>query len=232
MNIITRQERCKAVRDFTINETVIKLLNIQYTSIQHKLIDRGYISIDIINMLPDYQWDWDYITQHSNIPLRDILNNPDNPWDWNCISRHPKLQIQDVLNKPDKPWNWNYISSHRNITLQDVLNNPNKPWDWSYISRNRNITLQDIFNNPDKPWNWNYISQNLPVTLQDVFNHPDKPWDLSCFVDKIDKKFMEYNYRKHLAAYKIQLRWFHVRTNPTYLLCRKKLERDYNKYFG
>ena len=37
-------------------------------------------------------------------------------------------------------------------------------------------------------------------------------------------------YRKHLMAFRIQNRWRNARVDPNFLLCRKKLDRDYKLF--
>ena len=68
-----------------------------------------------------------------------------------------------------------------------------------------------IQNNPDKPWIWKWKSKN-------TFN-------------KEKEDFIIEEYRKHLAAYRIQNRWKNARVNPYCCLGLNKINRDYDQLF-
>ncbi len=112
----------------------------------------------------------------------------------------------------DKRWNWYNISCNPNITMDDIRENPDKQWDWEGISCNPNITMNDIKENPDKPWRWDRMSFN-PFT-------------------KAKQDFITNEYRRYLAAYRIQQWWHQIQSDPRHPLGIRRLEREYAKLFG
>jgi hypothetical protein len=165
-----------------------------------------YLTWDIIEQYPDKPWNWDRISQNTNIKWSDIKNNlnnhfhkwnweylsnridldleyviddMDNPWDWHQISSN-KILTWDLVNKNlDKPWNWYYISQHPNIKWSNIknnLDNPNCKWEWGGISKNPNINCEIINSNLNKPWIWYNISSNKNLTWKFISKHKNKPF--------------------------------------------------------
>ena len=87
-----------------------------------------------------------------------------------------------------------------------IRKNPDKPFNWAWISLNPNITIDFIINNLDKPFDWGNISTNK--------------------FEKDKELFIEEEYRKYLAAYKIQNWWKHITMSPYYAIGRKFIDRD------
>ena len=117
--------------------------------------------IDVVNTIPDKQWNWDYLSNNPSISLQDILANHELPWNWSCISANPEITMQDVLTHPDKPWDWKLISRNPNMpreTIDFILDHPDKDWDWVSLSKNPMITMQDILTQSHLPWDWECIS--------------------------------------------------------------------------
>ena len=55
-------------------------------------------------------------------PLSRLLSKyPDKPWDWEAISQNSNLTLKDVLDNPDKPWDWYWISVNKNITIESLM---------------------------------------------------------------------------------------------------------------
>ena len=74
--------------------------------------------------------------------------------------------------------------------------NPKKEWEFYSVSRNQNIKFELVENNADREWDMYHLSINQFI--------PEK------------EEFMIREYRKYLAAYKIQLMWRKCRYNPSY----------------
>ena len=80
----------------------------------------------------------------------------------------------------------------------------NKPWRWSEISRHKNLTWDIVLNNLDKPWDWSMLSTN--------------PYIFKLTPQKI---------KEYFAAKKIYQYWFTCNTNPEYVICRKRLLKEF-----
>jgi type IV secretory pathway VirB6-like protein len=101
------------------------------------------------------------------------------------------------------------LSENSNITWDVISNNLERPWKWNAVSKNPNITLKIIEDNPDKPWDWFYISKN-----QNIFKCSP--------TNKVIKSITKWH-----AANVIKRRWFKCITDPAYVICRKRLVREF-----
>ena len=101
------------------------------------------------------------------------------------------------------------------------------PWDWRVLAENPNITGDIIAKNGEKEWDFNSVSRNQNIKFELVENNPDKEWDMfhlsiNQFIPE-KEEFMIREYRKYLAAYKIQLMWRKCRYDPSYKMCERVL---------
>jgi hypothetical protein len=48
---------------------------------------------------------------------------PDVNWVWYYISSNPNITMEDIEKYPNKPWNWNSIYYNPNITMEFIKNN-------------------------------------------------------------------------------------------------------------
>lgn len=82
--------------------------------------------------------------------------------------------------------------------------------------------------------NWNGLSSNPNITwdiINETLNGPRDWFELSCNPFKKDKEiFMDRKLREHISAFKIQTYWRCANYNPNYLLCKKRLMREYDEY--
>ena len=101
------------------------------------------------------------------------------------------------------------FTKSKSITFQHVLDYPDKPWSWYDLSRNKNITFQNVLDHPDKPWDYNSIWK---------FNH----------LFKVDEDEIIQFAKRFLKINKIKRQWFCSITNPEYLLCRKRLLKEFD----
>ena len=90
-----------------------------------------------------------------------------------------------------------------NITWDIVKDNPDKPWDWLTLSRNWTITWNIVKDNPDKPWKWLYLSKNPNILMTTR--------EQSEIIKRVVK------------AKVIQRYWRICISDPTYLVCKKRL---------
>lgn len=118
------------------------------------------INYILANINATNTFNWDTISMHPNIKLKDVLEHPELPWNWILFSKNPNVTLTDVLEYPELPWDWYCISEYTNITLHDIITHSELPWNWEAISINSYILVSDVFDNPDMPWHWGYLSSN------------------------------------------------------------------------
>ena len=99
---------------------------------------------------------------------------PNKNWNYDWLSQNPNITWEIIKENSKKPWNFNLLSLNSNITWKIIKDNPyalqsecHNFWNiWNYwsLSKNSNITFQIVKDNPDISWNYNYLSQNPNVT--------------------------------------------------------------------
>ena len=124
---------------------------------------------------------------------------------------NPNITIDFVLANPNKPWNYYNLSSNPNITMEFIKNNPYKSWDYHYISRNKHIMIEFIKNNINKKWDWFELSKNTFTKEKEIFN--------------------DNQYRRYMAAYKIQQWYKSIILSPHYKIGRKMINLKYTALF-
>ena len=131
------------------------------------------------------------------------MAHPDKPWDWWAVSENPNITWDIVTTNPDEPWNWGGLCLNPSITWGNVLANPDKPWDWSILSWRQDITWDIVATNLTKPWSWGHLSHSLDVLVPE--NH----------------------IRGSYAATVIQRYWRRCISDPKYLMCQRRLLREF-----
>jgi hypothetical protein len=135
---------------------------------------------EIIKDNPDLPWNWDFVSQNSNITWEIVLSNRDQK--WNYLELLLKIPITDDLFEAienrsivcDKYWD--LISSNKSLTWKIIKKYDYHNWCWVKISKHPNITWGIIKNNPEMPWRWDLVSQNPNITYDIVVSHPEYPW--------------------------------------------------------
>lgn len=148
------------------------------------------------------------------------------------------LKPEHINQYPSVNWDYFYYAAkNENMTVECLTEWYNKKRitdrQFEIITLNDKFTIDDILSNNHLPWY--YISMYIKPTLS--FETILKiPRNISSFItcriadntfDYEREKFLLERRRKYLAAYRIQQYWYLVTTDPTYKLCREKLERDY-----
>lgn len=54
-------------------------------------------------------WDWEILSERSDLDVQLVDDYPDNDWDWEALSNRPDLEWQFVLDNPDLPWQLNLV---------------------------------------------------------------------------------------------------------------------------
>ena len=101
---------------------------------------------------------------------------------------------------------------------KQIEDTPNATWDCSFLSKPVvNITMADI----DAAWAEELASPK-PPKRKDV--EPKFRDTYVCSRLRVDQ------FRQHLAAYRIQLHWDRISTNPYHPIGKRRLEHDYAAY--
>jgi hypothetical protein len=138
-----------------------------------------------------------------NITKEFVLNNPDKPWNYDHLGYNNIIIADEITN-------WYIISKNLEISFEFILEHINKfvrDGNWFFLSISKNITYENVNNNRNMPWNWDALSQN-----ENMFN--------------IENEYI-IKTRKYMAAYKIRQTWLRAYYNPEYLICQRRLSREY-----
>lgn len=194
---------------------------------------------DILDNL-ELPWDWFQISYKRNITMQDIESNPNLPWNWNGISYNRNITINFMKD------NWNKLSriSLMYNTMIDtdtvqflmekgLYTNPNEVGA-NMLNYNPNITMDFIKAKPNYQWYWRGLSQNPHLTMafvDEYFDLENTNWvSISKQEFKPDKQeFCLAEYRRYLAAYRIQQWWHKLRLDYQHPVGIRRLEREYNE---
>jgi hypothetical protein len=171
-----------------------------------KLVDRVMINTHFLNTCPWYVKVTELTWEMLNNPIYNL--SIDNIF-WNrsyCIYLNPNTTWDVIKDNPDKPWDYSVLSKNTNITFDIVRDNPDKSWDYSVLSTNRNITWDVVLDNSHIAWDWVNLSSN-----PGIFKLTDQ-----------DVKFIS-------TVRYIQKRWRDVLYNPKYVICRKRIMREFSE---
>jgi hypothetical protein len=190
------------------------------------------VSPELVKNNPHVLWSWSKLSARENFCPRE---NPEFPWDWRGYTMNPKFKFENVPEEHLDKLNWYTISNMHKLTIEQ-LNKYTRYIEWLHFTRNPHVTMKFVSEHPEFPWVYENLPDNDNCTLEILnrYKHRDnlmqqyRVFTKSLAVDK--EAFIEREYRRHLAAYRIQQRWNLARTDPNYALCRKKLERDFDEY--
>ena len=154
---------------------------------------------------PDKQWNWDALSRNTTITWDFVQAHPDIPWHWRNLSGNAAITWDIIQAHPDIPWNWQYISGNPNVTWDIIQSHPDIPWDWQCLSDNPNITWDIIQSHPNIPWSWNYVSENPNITLDIVQAHPDIAWNWEIIC--------QLTYKKQKDKYALRCLIVHITSN-------------------
>lgn len=116
------------------------------------------LTIETIESLPDYPWEWDTIDAHPNFRLAWVERFPNKPWDWTRLHKNKKFSFEFVNRFRDKPWNWSTLS--RKATIEDLNAFPDFPWDWIAATVCSDISTEEMVKNTHFPWRVDLIGFN------------------------------------------------------------------------
>jgi hypothetical protein len=201
------------------------------------LSSHNNITLDIIQAHHGiWGWNWHFVSRNPNLTLDFVLAHPDKDWDWYFISKNAHITEETVLNHPGLSWNLMGISKNPNITPQYFgkcitfyLSN-NHALTWDVLKQVIDTAAMATLNNE---LDWVGICKNPHITWDIILAHPGYPWKKyeELFSNPSVFKPMERErlnfYRQVLAVRKIWRSWFRAITDPEFVICRKRLMKDF-----
>jgi hypothetical protein len=152
---------------------------------------------------PWSSWNWDTLTQRSDISPLFMLRHPQYPWNpiilterapLRLISRNPEFQwifgtwdINTLSNRQDlpleftrvassgAPLNWNTLSSRLDIPIEFILHNRYFEWNWELVQHRPDCTPSVAVRYPQAPLDWKILTSKADYALI-IFNK-SAPWD-------------------------------------------------------
>jgi len=197
------------------------------------IITLDYIE-DNYNKISDDEWGFGVLC-NPNITLEFIEKYPERPLKWSSIISQRCIKIEIINRYPEKNWCWEL---YRNITLKDFENYLEKYPEHFRGNINRKERIINFYknrSNEEKSYpiiTMEIIEEFVERYLKEVYiynPYETCPYNNPFELDK--KKIIIKNYREYLAAYKIQRWYIHIKCNPAYKFCRKKIESFYDENF-
>jgi len=181
----------------------------------------------------DKPWRWTQMSRYcTRIDVFRILERfPDTPVDWVGLSTNECVTAAILLQHADKPWSFGELSYNRALTLDMLRAFPRADWFWPAVSRRASITLDQILANRDLSWDWAKVSEREDLTYEFAATHPEIEWQWSAFATKRGgvASFLEH-LRRTRAARRIQARWRRCVSDPSYLVCQRRLRREFDDH--
>lgn len=207
-------------------------------------------TIDIVLKNLDKNWDWAVLSLEPGITFSDMAKWPNLPWNINQVLfvevisdsdieflriykdhyddiawvDHTRRTRWSLIRKhPDLPWRYHAAT----IDLQDesdvrlLMNQANINWSRLSVISSADVILKtkDL-----APWNWSAVSLNKSLTYEHVIQNPDIPWMYSVVPAQ---RFTEDLARRWMATFKIQQVWRQSISNPSYRVCRRRLDLEF-----
>ena len=142
------------------------------------------------------KWYWPFLSANKSVSMTIIRDHPDWPWDYYAMCDNPNVTLKFMLSKKSiDELKWWRLSSR--IDFREILRHPELPWDYAAMSENPTLRLDYIREHPKHSWDYDKIARNPFIS------------------DYIDV------FRRHMAAFRIQLYWRKCTTDYVYALCHK-----------
>lgn len=139
--------------------------------------------IDLVNLIPDLKWDYDKLSENSNIYPEDIKINEDNtikPFSKQYLSNNSNLTFEYLCNNFMKNerieglFDWHTLSE--SMPISDIISYPSLQW-WTGVVTRRVCSLYDInyiLQHPEFQWDSYILSTRLPI--EQIIQHPEVIW--------------------------------------------------------
>ncbi len=202
----------------------------------HHLSKNPNLTLDIVIKHKNRPWIWGYISNNPAVISKDsrkslefITSNPQFTWRWDCLSQH----IHPELIKEYRclSWNLHNLNINKALTPTFVLENLMAPWGFhELLSR---FYMHPIYVDFYKTLHYSYARFLVPaMTIESLFKQDAVPADLPpmAIIQYLKHNYIIQEYRKHLAAYRIQQHWHRINSDPKHPVCQRRLERDYEQF--
>lgn len=186
---------------------------------------------------PELGFNWSIVTDR--IHYRDIMEHPDLPWEFNMYSikniREEHIPFFEMFQDRIPEWKWpRFVKCTNWNTFKKSMHLP-----WFWFASDVNIN-PDEFEPDDVPiirdlgvmFNWIKLTMYVPI---DIINaNPDLPW-VREFLQwnkttwKVPSQRIEDCIRMWTAANTIKRYWKEANSNPGYVVCRKRLQREFKE---
>lgn len=146
-------------------------------------------------------------------------------YDFNSwVDHSSRVRWNLVKGSPDLPWVYFSVKPEMDTQedIQFIMDNDPAVWNWGYLSSNTPINL--ILQNRDLPWNWCIVSSSENVTWHIVTDNPDVPWDYTLVPPEV---FDDIFARRWIAASHIKRMFRKSISDPSYKMCRNRLNREF-----
>jgi hypothetical protein len=206
------------------------------------------ITLAFISQHPEIPWDYKGLSNNPNLTIDYINAHPEIPWCWMNISYNDGISIKTVVENADKPWDWDMISGRQYLTKKMIDEEYiGMPWNWVFIAYNKSIPIEFIQKHITTQAEREEIERAIQIrnkipelvniepqyTMEDIETNPTINWHVSEIRrNKFtrDRKVLELKqFRRHLAAFKIQQMYRQARYNPVYAYCRKLVHAFYDE---
>lgn len=163
---------------------------------------------DMIQNIPDIEWDWRIVSRHKKITMRIIRKFPDKPWEWYIISQRSDFDENLVLQFPDKLWDyhsmtryvsidiiitlhhkkWNYSIVQHRLSINFIMTNPYYNWNYFELSADERVYIHFVKTRHNMDWNWRRISKHKDLTINTVLDLYNKDWDWKYLIKRFGFK--------------------------------------------
>ena len=161
-----------------------------------------------------------------------VIANPDLKWNWTEISLNPHLTVP-FMQKYRKQIKWDFLTSV--IPKSVIRANPRLPWDYKMYYYRTDLSRPELFEQIMSYTDTFQIGSHSQIRFSDFQNEKLIKWDMnSVSYNKFElekQTFIIEKYSEYLAAYRVQQYHNLVETSPEYVVCRKRICRDYDNEF-
>ena len=185
----------------------------------------------------DLPWDWLALVEHKCVTFQDILKYDHLPWGskgsfavrYN-INDNPNTTLEDMNHHPNFKWQSCFMWKKKAFDINWILRYPaSLHFNKFPASRHSGIKWKDVQTYPHLPWCYRGLSVNYNVPIISILarTHLDWDWDEVCKRHDFLDPYNEHEARKYLAIKKICNQIYESFTNPAYLMCKKRLSKEF-----
>ncbi len=184
---------------------------------------------------------------NDDITIEEYIDVIDNRTMWttqNNVNISKNIFPRHLQENPQVNWHYvAYATLNPNMTidylreLYDIELNCERSLVY-YPITNSVFTYEDIMENPDIPWEYENFGENASLTFDFMLENPTicdgVEYLGNVSVNKFTAEkaaFLERRRREYMAAYKIQQWWLRTTSDPGNVVCQRRLERDFAKFF-